>query len=258
MTIKGYFKHKIYQILGPDYWAMEKNPKQPEQFTPMVYNCPAHGLKYIGNQQIDMSNIQVKCEDAENGKEFESSGMIMLNRAIGNRFLEPFSTIVNVGCGIGTLENCHALNFPTKSFYSIDYDKESIDWCKENRSFTNVEYRNATMSDLIAEHRTFDVAISIDVIEHLADYKSFLDEISQLSNTAIISTPNRDQHDNWDDIIRSPYKYHVQEFNPGEMFFILKMYYKTVDMYTLNYQNGELEEIGLYTKLPNIVAYCRK
>lgn len=256
MTIKGFIKHKIYQILGPDYWAME-NTSQSKTL-PIVYNCHSHGIKYVGNQQIDMSNIESKYEQVEDGKEFESSGMIMLNRAIGNRFLAPFSTIVNVGCGIGTFENCHAQNFPSKKFYSIDYDKESIDWCKDNRSFSNVEYRNSTMSDLIAESRTFDIALSIDVIEHLADYKSFLDEISQLSNVAIISTPNRDSHDNWDDIVRPWYKYHVQEFNPGEMFFILKMYYKTVDMYTLNYQNGELEEIGLYTKQSNIIAYCRK
>ena len=258
MTIKGYIKHQIYRLLGPDYWAMEKTAQSPEQTSPIVYRCPSHGLKYVGNQQLDMSNIQAKYEEVENGNEFESSGMIMLNRAIGNHFLDLFSTIVNVGCGIGTLENCHALNFPEKTFYSIDYDKESIDWCKENRPFTNVKYRNATMKDLIAENRTFDVAMSIDVIEHLADYKSFLDEISQLSSAAIISTPNRERYNTWEHIVRPEYIYHVQEFNPGELFFILKMYYKTVDMYTLNYQNGELEEIGLYSKQPNIVAYCRK
>ena len=131
MTIKGYIKHQIYRLLGPDYWAMEKTAQSPEQTSPIVYRCPSHGLKYVGNQQLDMSNIQAKYEEVENGNEFESSGMIMLNRAIGNHFLDLFSTIVNVGCGIGTLENCHALNFPEKTFYSIDYDKESIDWCKE-------------------------------------------------------------------------------------------------------------------------------
>ena len=143
-------------------------------------------------------------------------------------------------------------------FCSIDYDKDSIDWCQKNRPFPNVEYRNCTMKDLIVENKKYSLAISIDVIEHLSDYKGFLDELSSLSDTAIISTPNRDRYDDVESLVKPPYMYHVQEFNAGELFFILKMYYKNVTLFTLNKEKAVLEEVGLYNKYPVTIAYCQK
>lgn len=258
MTIKGYLKHQVYRLLGPDYWAMDNIPQQSENRPAIEYNCPKNGIKYIGNNQIDMSNINAKIKQMEEGVDFETSWMLTQNNVIGLHFLDSFSNLVNVGCGVGTFENCHAPNFPDVQFCSIDYDKDSIDWCQKNRPFPNVEYRNCTMKDLIAENKKYSLAISIDVIEHLSDYKGFLDELSSLSDTAIISTPNRDRYDDVESLVKPPYMYHVQEFNAGELFFILKMYYKNVTLFTLNKEKAILEEVGLYNKCPVTIAYCQK
>lgn len=248
MSIKGYIKHEICRLLGPDY-----SSKVPI----ILYSAPDHGLEYHFNPQIEMSNIESKRDQVNNGGEFETTGMIQLNTAIGS-LLKDKKTVVNIGCGIGTFENIHAPNNPGVQYLACDYDPASIDWCIDNRAYDNVEYRTCTMSDILLEKRTFDVALAVDVIEHLENYKGFLDEFSQLSNQAIITTPNRERYSTWESLLRPQYPFHVQEFNPGELFFILKMYYEDVALFTLNYSTTELEKIGLYTRLPQLIAYCRK
>ena len=121
----------------------------------------------------------------------------------------------------------------------------------------NVEYCTDDIPSLLNKHGKFDVAVTIDVIEHIQDYKSFLDEFVKLADKAIISTPNRDKDCEIEKLVKPSYSYHPYEFNSGELYFILKMYYKSVKLYSHpNPASEELVEVGIYSTYEKLIAVC--
>ena len=118
----------------------------------------------------------------------------------------------------------------------------------------NVEYCTSSMDEL--KGRKFDLAVTVDVLEHVKEYKQFLEEFSKLSDYAVISTPNRDR--SITELSKPTYEYHVQEFNAGELYFILKMFYKDVQLYSFpDPYKEDLVKVGLYSSYYKLVAVCR-
>lgn len=212
------------------------------------------GIFYNLNTETGLIDTKERSSDGI----FEYPGMIVTNQTIGNLFLtKDIHRVVNIGSGVATFENQNAQSHPAIQFVACEMDQSSTEWARSNRSFANVKYTSASMRDIIKNEGKFDLALTIDVIEHVADYKSFLDEFSQLADKAVISTPNRDM-----DIAlaRGPlYKHHVQEFNAGELFFILKMYYRKVELFSApNPMKSELVPVGFYSTYEKLYAYCEK
>lgn len=248
-------KYKLITVLGFKI-------KLSQQSFGTIYNnnfMPPNGIVYKDNEELGLGNINIKLKRVEEGGPFEYEDMIVANKTIGKYFLNNKKNVVNIGAGVGTFENCNADSFPNINFVASEFDIPSTKWCQEYRNKDNVTYCTDDIKTLIQKYNKFDLAISIDVIEHIKNYKSFLDDFSQLSDYAVISTPNRDRFNCLNDLKSPPYKYHVQEFNIGELYFILKMYYKTVRIYS--FQNpliDKLTEVGIYSTYEKIIAYCEK
>ena len=98
--------------------------------------------------------------------------------------------------------------------------------------------------DIIADTRqfkTFDMVVAIEIIEHVYDYKTFLQALIRFDTRTnknqppypteyYISTPNRNNKSIRKD---KPYNiYHVREWTAGEFLAVLKEYFQNVNFYS--------------------------
>lgn len=221
-----------------------------------IYNerlIPKNGFVYKGNKEYGVFNLDIRL----NQEVFEFGDMIALNQAIGTHLLGDAKSVVNIGAGVGTFENQNSVRFPNTKFVASEFDTTSINWAKENRPFDNVEYCSDDMKTILERHGKFDVAVCVDVIEHITNYKEFLDDFVTLSDVAIIATPNRDRYTTASELTSPPYEYHPLEFNAGEFYFILKMYFKDVNLYSqIEEYLPDLTPVGIYSSYPKLIAVC--
>ena len=227
-----------------------------------IYNknlIPDDGILIKENDEFGLGNIEIKLESLDQSGVFEYEDMIVANKAIGKCFLNGIHKVVNIGSGVGTFEYYNAPNHKDVQFVASEFDIKSTKWTQENRALKNVIYTSDDIQTLLQKYGKFDLAVSIDVIEHIKNYKSFLDEFSLLADKAVISTPNRDRYKTIQELSHPPYPYHVQEFNVGELYYILKMYYSKVIIYSnKDPLSEELTEVGFYSEYEKLYAYCEK
>ncbi|PVU92495.1 hypothetical protein BB561_003796 [Smittium simulii] len=112
-----------------------------------------------------------------------------------NQSSESLSTakIVDVGCGGGLLLGGNVLG--------IDASAENIHCAQEHAKDLlsgsekpQLEYQNILAEDLVAKENQFDIVVSSEVIEHVNNYKLFLDSLTKLTRKnglLVISTINR-------------------------------------------------------------------
>lgn len=217
---------------------------------------PKAGIIYNRNVETGLIDTNERGEDGT----WEYPDMIITNQLIGDKWITPdIKRMVNIGSGVATFESIHAQKHPDIQFVASEMDLSSTTWAKSNRNYPNVNYCTDSIDDILHNlgGGKFDLAVTIDVIEHVADYKSFLDAFSRLADKAVISTPNRDM-----DIAlaKGPlYKAHVQEFNAGELYFILKMYYRKVQLYSLpDSMKTNIVPVGFYSTYEKLIAYCER
>lgn len=248
--------HKVFKFLGMKF----KFKQKLKIFSNGIYNAdiiPFEGIKYIGNPELGINSLGYRLAEVARGEPFEYEDMKVANKAIACHFIRNAKKVVNIGSGVGTFEYYNAPNYKNVKFVASEFGEGILDWVKQYRQLDNVEYCESNFEELIEKYGKFDLAVSVDVIEHVADYKSFLDGFSKLADRAVISTPNRDRFSDLSQIVRPPYNMHVYEFNAGELYFILKMYYKKVVLYTLpDLYDTNMCEVGLYTTCNKLFAYC--
>jgi 2-polyprenyl-3-methyl-5-hydroxy-6-metoxy-1,4-benzoquinol methylase len=98
--------------------------------------------------------------------------------------------VVDIGCGTGY--GCSLLSEKSERILGIDYDASAVDYCQKNYGKSNIEFRNINACSLKLNEQ-FDVAISFQVIEHIADLSEFIQRIKNVvrpNGTIFISTPN--------------------------------------------------------------------
>lgn len=172
-------------------------------------------------------------------------------------------TIVDVGCGSGVGSN--VLSQEADMVWGIDKNKLSIDFAKE--AFTRVKngiYYSSQVSfdqiDILEDRWEFmkmEVVVAIEIIEHIFDYKKFLEALitkfdtrnKDWPTTYFISTPNRNSPTIQKDHPKN--KYHVREWTSFEFYNVLSEYFNDVKL--LN-QTGD--ELSIDTDVTPILAKC--
>jgi len=102
--------------------------------------------------------------------------------------------ILDFGCGTGYNSYFIAKRQSPKIVVGIDILEECISYCKDNYSAKNTAFHVQDCLVHNPELVIFDVVISCEVIEHVADQKLFLDVLAKYlrpGGIAFISTPNR-------------------------------------------------------------------
>lgn len=110
--------------------------------------------------------------------------------------LRPFAglTVLDIGCGGGLVSEPVARL--GASVTGIDPAAENIEAARrhaEGQGLT-IDYRSALVEDLVAEGRTFDCVLCLEVVEHVPDVAAFIATCAKLvrpGGLIILSTINR-------------------------------------------------------------------
>ncbi|QOJ30187.1 MAG: class I SAM-dependent methyltransferase [Ignavibacteriales bacterium] len=134
-------------------------------------------------------------------------------RRIVNHILPQINcqSVVDVGCGLGTFLRVFK-EMGVNQILGIDGN-----WCKKDLLFENIskdEFLELDLEKNIQLNKTFDLAISLEVAEHLSSERaeSFIKDLCSLSNTILFSAAvpfqGGDHHLN-----EKPLSYWIKEFN---------------------------------------------
>ncbi|MBN9279742.1 MAG: bifunctional 2-polyprenyl-6-hydroxyphenol methylase/3-demethylubiquinol 3-O-methyltransferase UbiG, partial [Hyphomicrobium sp.] len=110
--------------------------------------------------------------------------------------LRPFAglTVLDIGCGGGLVSEPVARL--GASVTGIDPAAENIEAARRHADGQGltIDYRSALVEDLVAESRTFDCVLCLEVVEHVPDVAAFIATCAKLvrpGGLMILSTINR-------------------------------------------------------------------
>lgn len=145
----------------------------------------------------------------------------------------PESVVLDIGCGSGHGSNNLSGRF--KKIYGVDIAPEAIDYAKENWSAPNVEFLLGSGTSIPFEDNFFDIAVALEVFEHVQDWRKFLSEIKRVvknDSLVFISTPNREVYSPGAKVGQKPNNpYHFFELSVAEFkntlseFFVIEKFY---------------------------------
>jgi 2-polyprenyl-3-methyl-5-hydroxy-6-metoxy-1,4-benzoquinol methylase len=212
-------------------------------------------------------NIAVKLERAAAGGRFEPPDVELINIA-AETLVENERRILEVGAGTGMFAS-RAARDPRRTIFASEMDRATVEWATANRPFANVTYGSRLLADVATDE--FDLAVSLEVIEHISDFAGFLDEIAYVAPRAILSTPNKNRSA-FESIANTPeFGEHVREWTAGEFYWVLRVFYDDVRLYTIDHFNrgvtmlaaGQNPDItlrpcGLLSRELPLLADCRR
>lgn len=227
------------------------NAKSTVDFDERVY-LEEKVRPYLENPE--MKGVNMAKDRLAKGEPIEWPNILALNWAVTS-LIRDSKSIVDIGSGTGPFAQFAAVD-RSRTIHCFEEDDFARSWAEEHRSHPNVKYFKYFESNL---GMNYDLLISLDVFEHVANMRGFLDFCSSLAPRAIYSTPNRDVVRILGDMGPPAYLPHVHEFNPGEFYWILKQYYGEVVLFHMpNVYVPWLEPMTILTKGTPIIAECRK
>ena len=208
---------------------------------------------YRERPEYGASNIRTKYENAAQGIPFEFPDILNVNRAVVNLVADA-TKIVELGGGTGFFAYEAAANSSRRIICS-EFDAETVAWAREHRSRPNIIYVNGPVDPA---QGPFDLLVSIEVIEHIADYPGFLRTCTALAPRALLTTPNRARTPH--DFTAGPPRYykHVREWTAGEFYWVLRCFYRQVTLYAMASQADPIVvPIMVDDQRSAVIADCR-
>lgn len=108
-----------------------------------------------------------------------------VERMLERNRLEP-SSILDVGCGAGRALNVLAAHRPGARCVGVDPSGEAIALTDRGELEPNVTLEVRDLADI---DETFDVALALDVFEHVEDYIGFLRALGQIARWSVFHIP---------------------------------------------------------------------
>lgn len=127
------------------------------------------------------------------------------------------------GSGYGT----KILAESAKMVYGVDVNEVAVNYSKKKYASKNIEYLVGDGVSIPLKDNSVDIVITFETIEHIKDYKKFLEELARVlkpDGLAIVSTPN-------DLEFAEGNHFHLHEFQYEELVSLLKTHFKNVDTY---------------------------
>jgi len=160
------------------------------------------------------------------------------------KFLKDKS-VVDIGCGARM--GPYILAEYAVKVVGIDHSREAIFYDAKNWPRGNISYMVADALSLPVKSHTFDAVVSLEVIEHIDAYETYLGEVSRILKEAgifVISTPNR--------YVASPEGTlsnpgHIREFDLGEFKSILGRYFPSINIYG-QFPSQKIQQIEFYRR----------
>lgn len=212
------------------------------------------GKPYVEREEYGASNLQTKLDNVKSGLPFEYPDIVNLNNAV-ILLVQNEKRIVELGSGTGKFAY-NAAKDQTRNVVASEFDFPTYKWCLDNiPKLDNLRFLNGPVSSELA---TFDLSVSIEVVEHIGDYVGFLKEMCSLAPRSLITTPNRKRSEA--DYHAGPPAYfkHVREWTAGEFYWVLRCFWNDVRLYALTSQTEpQLVEVNVDTVLSPLIADCR-
>lgn len=137
--------------------------------------------------------------------------------------------VLDLGCNTGYGSNI--LSQSARRVVGVDVSKSAIDIALKENSGSNTEFLLVDGQNLPFNNNNFDVVVNCQVIEHIVDYKIFLDEMKRVllpNGKAIFTTPNALLR--LDPGMKPWYQFHVREFDHVELKDLLDNYFGNVSI----------------------------
>jgi 2-polyprenyl-3-methyl-5-hydroxy-6-metoxy-1,4-benzoquinol methylase len=206
---------------------------------------------YVENPE--MKGVNMARERLEKGQPFEWPNMLALNWAVTS-IIRDAKKIVEIGSGTGPFADLAAID-SSRTIHCYEQDDYARSWAEKKRDHPNVFYHKKLETSL---SKRYDLLVSIDVIEHVGEMRGFLEMCAALARRAVFSTPNRHVVRNPKDMGPPLYAPHVREFVPGELYWILRQYYRDVYLYHMpDVYVPWLEPMTIVTHGTPIIAECK-
>lgn len=187
---------------------------------------------YIGkhvtpyHENTEMRGVNMAEQRLDNGDPLDWPNILALNWAVTS-LIGKATRIVEVGSGTGPFAE-YASTDRARTIDCLEDDEFARGQAIKLRSRPNVRYRKTSEVD---PDRDYELLVSVEVIEHVADLSSFLSFCRRMAPRAIFSTPNRLAVRGCDDTGPPPYAPHVREFSAGELYWLLRHHYASVNLY---------------------------
>jgi len=191
-------------------------------------------VPYEENPEVGADNLRRKLERSSKGGPFEWPDMLALNKTVVG-LIGSARRIVEIGGGTGAFAYEAAMD-PSIVVVCSELDRDAHKWAKVHRSRPNIHYINRPVA---ASDGPFDLVVSIDVIEHVADFQAFLKTCTSLAPKAIITTPNKNRTSRTSYASPPTYNQHVREWTGGEFYWVLRTLYDSVLLF------GKQDPLGI-------------
>jgi SAM-dependent methyltransferase len=130
--------------------------------------------------------------------------------------IKPGSSVIEVGCGEGY--GTSLLAQAASTITGLDVDEETVAHASRKYGSDTVRFRSYDGRTLPFAEGSFDAAVSFQVIEHVRDDASFVDELHKVlkpGGILILTTPNRTYRMRPG---RKPWNpFHVREYDASEL-----------------------------------------
>lgn len=121
----------------------------------------------------------------KNTSSLDSSEEAMLKLTVERAQLQDGMSILELGCGWGSLTCYMAKKFPDSKIIAVSNSKDQKEFilkrCEKN-NIKNIEVITADMNDFTID-QTFDRIVSIEMFEHMRNYKKLFKRISSFLNS---------------------------------------------------------------------------
>ena len=140
----------------------------------------------------------------------------------------PGKRVLDLGCGCGYGAALLA-DRGAAEVVGVDASAEAIEYCRARYARPQARFEVMDATALGFDDGAFDVVVSFEVLEHLADHARFLDEAARVlaaGGVFLVSTPNVE----WTDLsgVRPPNPFHVKELGRAEFEGVLVARFRNV------------------------------
>jgi SAM-dependent methyltransferase len=145
------------------------------------------------------------------------------------RTLAEGKRVIDIGCGEGY--GSSILAGSASEVLGVDIAPEVVGHAERKYGTENLSFRVMDVNRLEVPPQSFDLAVSFQVAEHLADATGYFSEIARVlapEGVALLSTPNRLTISQGSETPINPF--HLREFTPEEFRSALDGYFETVEV----------------------------
>lgn len=172
----------------------------------------------------DLKKQQERCDQSWRkilAAEKEQLGNLQTHLDFLNKIelLKPDSNILEIGCGIGTI--VYELSQKGYNIIGADISTQAIEYGRHK--YPLIELQIQAAETLPYEDNTFDIVLSFDLLEHIAQVERHINEVSRVLRPGgcyLFQTPNKYSNVIFETLVKKSLKwrqFHPSLHTPGQL-----------------------------------------